>query len=117
MCTRWTTRCGTTRTCGSPARSCNTCRRTAGRGNDDPDGTPSDHPDFFARFADAYDAELGAFLQHLAEKTPFRVGAEVGWKTLLVANLAEASSRRGGHVYHLETEDGRAVTGLEQAER
>jgi hypothetical protein len=41
----------------------------------------------------------------------------VGWKTLLVANLAEASSRRGGHVYHLETADGRAVTGLEQAER
>jgi len=77
-------------------------QKTPGRLHDDPVHTEGhDHPDFYARFATAYNRELGAFLRHIEEGTNFAVGPSVGWKTLFVANLAEASSRQHGRVYDL----------------
>ena len=54
------------------------------------------HPDFYPRYARAYAAELEAFVRHVRRGTPFELGPEVGWKTLLVANTAEHSSRMEG---------------------
>ncbi len=62
------------------------------------------HPDFYPRYANAYAAELDAFLQHVRRGTPFELGPEVGWKTLLVANTAEQSSRLGGQRFELALE-------------
>jgi myo-inositol 2-dehydrogenase/D-chiro-inositol 1-dehydrogenase len=67
------------------------------------------HPDFYARYAAAYAAELSAFTDGLRRNTPFDPGADVGWKTLLVANLAEASSRSGGRLFDLTQSDGSAI--------
>ena len=62
------------------------------------------HPDFYPRYADAYAAELDAFVRHLRRGTPFEPGPEAGWKTLLVANTAEHSSRLGGRRFELALE-------------
>ena len=75
----------------------------------------ADHPDFYARFARAYASELDAFLKHLHARTPFAVGPEIGWKTLLVANTAEASSRLGGRRFELAVKDGGPVRTVEDA--
>ena len=73
------------------------------------------HPDFYARYAKAYASELRAFLRHVRTQTPFEIGPEVGWKTLLVANAAEASSRDGGRRYDLAQKDGTRIRTIAQA--
>jgi myo-inositol 2-dehydrogenase / D-chiro-inositol 1-dehydrogenase len=67
------------------------------------------HPDFYARYAAAYAAEILAFINCLRSNAPFDLGPDLGWKTLLVANLAEASSRSGGRRFDLEQADGSAI--------
>jgi len=64
------------------------------------------HPDFYPRFAAAYDAELREFVRRAAAGESLEPGLEVGWKTLLVANLAEASARQGGRRFELTRSDG-----------
>lgn len=79
---------------------------TPGRKDDDPvhtDGT--DHPDFYARFATAYERELDGFLDAIRKDAPFAVPPSVGWKSLFVANLAEASSRQNGKVFDISAVD------------
>jgi hypothetical protein len=44
------------------------------------------------------------------------IGLEVGWKTLLVANTAEASSRRNGLGFELVTPVGNPIVSLVDAE-
>ena len=73
------------------------------------------HPDFYARYAKAYAAELAAFVDCLRREAPFELGPELGWKTLFVANLAEASSRAGGRRFELVRADGSAIETVEQA--
>ena len=67
-------------------------------------------PDFYARYANAYARELDGFLHHIRSGTPFELGPEVGWKTLLVANTAEASSRSGGRCFELAVAGERIAT-------
>jgi hypothetical protein len=67
------------------------------------------HPDFYARFAEAYDAELCEFVSRAGDRAPLEPGLDVGWKTLLVANLAEASARQGGRLFELARPDGGAI--------
>lgn len=73
--------------------------------------TPSlpHHPDFHARFAEAYEAELSEFVTRVGSGLPLEPGLDAGWKTLFVANLAEASSRQAGRVFELTQRDGRAI--------
>lgn len=68
------------------------------------------HPDFYARFATAYAAEVSAFIDCLGSNAPLEPGVEIGWQTLFVANLAEASSRAGGRRFELVRPDGSPVT-------
>jgi myo-inositol 2-dehydrogenase/D-chiro-inositol 1-dehydrogenase len=67
------------------------------------------HPDFYPRFAAAYDAELREFVRRVATREPLEPGLDIGWKTLLVANLAEASARQGGRAFELARPDGRGI--------
>jgi len=64
------------------------------------------HPDFYPRFAAAYDAELREFVRRVAAGESLEPGLDIGWKTLLVANLAEASARQGGRPFELTRSDG-----------
>jgi myo-inositol 2-dehydrogenase/D-chiro-inositol 1-dehydrogenase len=73
------------------------------------------HPDFYARYAAAYAAEISAFVDCLRRNAPFDLGPELGWKTLFVANLAEASSRSGGRRFDLVQPDGSAIATVEDA--
>ena len=73
------------------------------------------HPDFYARYAVAYAAELSAFVDCLRRSAPFDLGSDLGWKTLFVANLAEASSRSGGRRFDLMQADGSAIATVEDA--
>jgi myo-inositol 2-dehydrogenase/D-chiro-inositol 1-dehydrogenase len=73
------------------------------------------HPDFYARYARAYASELETFLDRVRNRAPFEIGPEVGWKTLLVANTAEASSRRGGQRFELALKDGTAISTFSHA--
>jgi myo-inositol 2-dehydrogenase/D-chiro-inositol 1-dehydrogenase len=73
------------------------------------------HPDFYARYAAAYAAEILAFISCLRSNAPFDLGPDVGWKTLLVANLAEASSRSGGRRFDLKQADGSAIATVADA--
>jgi myo-inositol 2-dehydrogenase / D-chiro-inositol 1-dehydrogenase len=66
----------------------------------------SHHPDFHARFAAAFETELCQFVNAVAAGGPFQPGLEIGWKTLLVANVAEASSRQDGRLFELVRPDG-----------
>jgi myo-inositol 2-dehydrogenase/D-chiro-inositol 1-dehydrogenase len=67
------------------------------------------HPDFYARYATAYAAEISAFIDCLRKNASFDLGSELGWKTLFVANLAEASARSGGRRFDLVQADGSAI--------
>jgi myo-inositol 2-dehydrogenase/D-chiro-inositol 1-dehydrogenase len=67
------------------------------------------HPDFYARYAAAYAAEVSAFIDCLRNGAPFDPGPDVGWKTLFVANLAEGSSRAGGRRFDLTQADGSSI--------
>jgi myo-inositol 2-dehydrogenase / D-chiro-inositol 1-dehydrogenase len=73
--------------------------------------TPSlpHHPDFYARFAEAYEAELSEFVTRAPAGLPLEPGLDAGWKTLLVANVADASSRQAGREFELTRPDGRAI--------
>jgi myo-inositol 2-dehydrogenase/D-chiro-inositol 1-dehydrogenase len=73
------------------------------------------HPDFYARYATAYAAELAAFVDCLRTGVPFELDADLGWKTLFVANLAEASSRTGGRRFDLVQDDGSPITTVDDA--
>jgi myo-inositol 2-dehydrogenase/D-chiro-inositol 1-dehydrogenase len=73
------------------------------------------HPDFYARYAAAYAAEVSAFIDCLRRNAPFDLGPDLGWKTLLVANLAEASSRAGGRRFDLVQADGSAIATVDDA--
>ena len=73
------------------------------------------HPDFYARYAAAYAAELSAFVDCLRRNVPFDLDSDVGWKTLFVANLAEASSRSGGRRFDLVQPDGSAIATVDDA--
>ena len=67
------------------------------------------HPDFYARYAAAYETELTEFLRCAAAGAPLEPGLDVGWKTLLVANAAEASSRADGRAFELTDTAGRPL--------
>lgn len=73
--------------------------------------TPSrpGHPDFYPRFAAAYDAELREFVRRVGAGVPLEPGIDIGWKTLLVANLAETSARQGGRRFELTKAAGRRI--------
>jgi myo-inositol 2-dehydrogenase/D-chiro-inositol 1-dehydrogenase len=73
--------------------------------------TPSlpHHPDFYARFAAAYEAELSEFVTSVGAGRSLEPGLDAGWKTLLVANVADASARQDGRVFELVQPDGRAI--------
>ena len=73
------------------------------------------HPDFYARYATAYAAELSAFVDCLESGAPFDLDSELGWKTLFVANLAEASSRSGGRRFDLVQPDGSDIATVDEA--
>jgi len=73
------------------------------------------HPDFYARYATAYAAEISAFLECLKTNATFDLGPELGWKTLFVANLAEASARSGGRRFDLVQADGSAIATVDDA--
>jgi myo-inositol 2-dehydrogenase/D-chiro-inositol 1-dehydrogenase len=73
------------------------------------------HPDFYARYAAAYAAEVLAFIDCLRRNAPFELGPDLGWKTLFVANLAELSSRSGGRRFDLEQADGSAIATVDDA--
>ena len=73
------------------------------------------HPDFYARYAAAYAAELAAFAGCLRRGEPFDLDADLGWKTLFVANLAEASSRAGGRRFDLVQADGAPIVTVSEA--
>src|SRR5262249_41237132 len=72
---------------------------------------PSDRqPDFYARFASAYEAQLREFVRRVAAKAPLEPGLDIGWKTLLVANVAEHSARLGGRLFDLKSQDGGPIS-------
>ena len=73
------------------------------------------HPDFYARYATAYAAELAAFVDCLGRGAPFDLDSELGWKTLFVANLAEASSRLDGRRFDLVQPDGSEIATVDDA--
>ncbi len=73
------------------------------------------HPDFYARFATAYTTALHTFIDRIEIGAPLEPGPEVGWKTLLVANLAEESSRSGGRRFDLMLKNGRPITTIDEA--
>ena len=71
--------------------------------------TTAGQPDFHARFASAYAAELEAFVRQARDETPCEPGLDIGWKTMLVSELAERSSREGGRPFRLAMADGSAI--------
>jgi predicted dehydrogenase len=73
------------------------------------------HPDFYARFAAAYDAELCEFVRRVSAGARLEPGLDVGWKTLLVANLAEASARQDGRLLELRRQDGGPIASADDA--
>jgi myo-inositol 2-dehydrogenase/D-chiro-inositol 1-dehydrogenase len=73
------------------------------------------HPDFYARYATAYAAEISAFVDCLRRDAPFDPGPDVGWKTLFVANLAELSARSGGRRFDIRQSDGAGITTVAEA--
>nr|MBP8297299.1 hypothetical protein [Burkholderiales bacterium] len=62
--------------------------------------------DFHARYAAAYAGELDGFLRRVRDGRPGEPGLDIGWKTVLVAELAEQSSREGGRLLRLVMADG-----------
>ena len=77
--------------------------------------TRAEHPDFYARYGAAYDRELCAFLDGVTSGAPLHPGLEIAWKTLLVANAAEASSRQQGRIFELARADGQPFASATEA--
>jgi predicted dehydrogenase len=81
-----------------------------------PMARPADrHPDFYARFAAAYEAQLREFVRRVGSGAPLEPGLDIGWKTLLVTNVAEESARLGGRLFDLAWADGSPVTSAHDA--
>ena len=78
--------------------------------------TSNDRPDFHARFASAYASELDAFLRCVRDATACEPGVDIGWKTMLVAELAERSSREAGRPFRLRLADGSPIRTAADAE-
>ena len=72
-------------------------------------------PDFHARYAVAYARELDAFLGQVRVGGEFEIGPEIGWKTQLTAEVAEASSRRSGRLFELVRPDGGPIESANDA--
>lgn len=72
------------------------------------------HPDFYARYAVAFADELIAFLQQVQQREPFELGIDVGWKTILVANLADMSALKQGQRIELRL-DGAPISSVQTA--
>ena len=68
------------------------------------------HPDFYPRFAEAYTNEVCEFTDRVERHRRLDPGPDIGWKTLLVANLAEASSRQDGRRFELVGPNGGPIT-------
>jgi hypothetical protein len=73
------------------------------------------HPDFYARYAAAYVDELSAFVHCIRKDAPCDLDPDLGWTTVFVANLAEASSRLGGRRFDLVQADGYAIATADDA--
>lgn len=73
------------------------------------------HPDFYARYAAAYAADLAAFVGRIRAAAPFHPDEDLGWKTLFVANLAEATSQSDGQRFDLVRPDGRPIATVDDA--
>ena len=71
--------------------------------------TTREHPDFHARFGAAYAGEVEAFIDMVRERRACEPGVDVGWKSMLVAELAERSSREDGRRFRLEMPDGSPI--------
>lgn len=74
-------------------------------------------PDFYPRYAGAYAAELAAFLDHVRDGAALEPGLDVGWKTQLVADLAEHSARLDGRRFTLQLPDGKPIGSADEALR
>jgi len=72
-------------------------------------------PDFYARYAAAYVTELAVFVDCIRKEAPFDPDPDLGWKTLYVANLAEASSRSGGRRIDLAPANGSPIAAADDA--
>ena len=72
------------------------------------------HPDFYARYATAFAEELKEFLHQVQQGGSFEINTEVGWKTLLVANLADMSAYNQGQPIELALE-GAPISTVEHA--
>jgi predicted dehydrogenase len=68
------------------------------------------HPDFYPRYAAAYAEEVREFVERVARGADLEPGLDIGWKTLFVANLAEASSRQSGRRFLLMAGDARGIS-------
>lgn len=76
----------------------------------------ADHPDFYARYGAAYAAEFDALLASSRDGGSCQPGPEIGWKTQLIAELAECSSRAGGRLFEPVMPDGSAIRDAAAAE-
>lgn len=72
------------------------------------------HPDFYARYAEAFANELESFIDSVRQGTPPPLGFEIGWKTSFVASLADQSALQNGHRFELSIA-GEPIRTLEQA--
>ncbi len=73
------------------------------------------HPDFYPRFAAAFEAELREFVASVEAGGTLEPGLHTGWKTLFVAEVAEASSRLGGRRFTLARSDGGPIATADDA--
>lgn len=62
----------------------------------DAPGCFSSPPDFYPRYAQGYQNELVEFVRCLRSGERPELSIDIGWKTLLIANAAELSSREDG---------------------
>ena len=77
--------------------------------------TAAGQPDFHARYGAAYRAEMDAFIEAVSAQRRCTPGVDVGWKTMLVAELAERSSRSNGRRFVLRAPDGASIAEVRQA--
>ena len=77
--------------------------------------TSADQPDFYARYGAAYGAEIDAFIAVVSAQRPCAPGVDVGWKTMLVAELAERSSLSAGRRFVVRGADDAPIADARQA--
>ena len=71
--------------------------------------------DGIAPLADEEVEDLRAFLRAVKTGQPIKLGPAIGWKTLLVANAAEASARHSGRRFELCTPGGEPIRTPDEA--